>query len=61
MNPRRKALLVALAPLLLLPFIVGAVLGPRIGQPEMLVWLVLLAAWLTAFLTWGRANTTPAR
>ena len=54
MNSRRKSLLLVLLVLLLLPLALGS-----IGTVELIVWVLLLAAWLVAFVVWAR-NPSPA-
>jgi hypothetical protein len=51
MNARRQLLLVLLIPLFGV-FFVGLTLGPI----EMVVWLVLFAAWVVAFKTWAKRS-----
>jgi len=50
MNSRRKSLLVVLLILLFLPI----ALGGGIGTVELTLWMVLLVAWLVAFVYWAR-------
>lgn len=49
MTPRRKGLLVLLVLLIGVPLSGVAVIGPV----ELVLWLVLLAAWVVAFVVWG--------
>ena len=53
MTETRKILLLALAPLLALPWIVG-LLGGTIGEVELLGWLALITAWVGVFVVSGR-------
>lgn len=52
MTEARKVLLLVLVPLLALPIAVSA-LG-QIGSVELLLWIVLLIAWVVAFTVAGR-------
>lgn len=49
MTPRRKALLLALVLIIGIPM-TGII---QIGPVELGVWLLVLAAWLFAFIVWG--------
>jgi hypothetical protein len=55
-NSRRKSLLLVLLVLLLLPLALGG-----IGTVELMVWVLLLAAWLVAFVVWARNPPPPPR
>lgn len=50
MNTRGKSLLVVLVILVLLP----PALGGGIGEVEVAIWLLLLVAWLCAFIWWAK-------
>ena len=56
MNSRRKSLLLVLLVLLLLPLALGGV-----GTVELTVWVLLLAAWLVAFVVWARKPSPAPR
>ncbi|MBO0811312.1 MAG: hypothetical protein J2P23_04615 [Microlunatus sp.] len=49
---RRNIMLALLPVVLLLPFLVGLFGG--IGPYELLLWLVLVAAWVVAYIAWAR-------
>ena len=55
MTDRRRALL-TLLPLLFVPFLLG-----QFGPLEVILWLVLLASWLAAFLFWARPRATAVK
>lgn len=52
-NSRRRSLLVLLVILLLAPAALSGFGG--IGPVEVTIWLVLLAAWVVAFVVWARS------
>ncbi|MCO7238264.1 hypothetical protein [Aeromicrobium sp. CnD17-E] len=56
MSTRRQVLTVALVVVVLLPFgLVGLGGSVGYGAVELVVWLLVVAALVVAFLTWGRA------
>ncbi len=56
MSSRRKSLLVVLLVLLLGPVGLG-----RVGAVELVIWVLLLAAWTYAFVVWAKPDANAPR
>jgi len=55
----RRNIMLSLIPVLILLPILAGLIAP-IGTYELLLWLVLVAAWIVAFTTWARPQRRKA-